>query len=87
MDEQDLIQNAREKIMEIEARARSNTHRLDTLEEWKSEAERKHDEYGQRITKTETNVDNLTKSMSALTKALWGIASAILVACVTFFIR
>ena len=87
MDEQDLIQKAREKIMEIEARARSNTHRLDTLEEWKSEAERKHDEYGQRITKTETNVDNLTKSMSALTKALWGIASAILVACVTFFIR
>ena len=87
MDEQDLIQNAREKIMEIEARARSNTHRLDTLEEWKSEAERKHDEYGQRITKTETNVDNLTKSMSALTKALWGIASAILVACITFFIR
>ena len=29
MDEQDLIQKAREKIMEIEARARSNTHRLD----------------------------------------------------------
>jgi len=87
MDEQDLIQKAREKIMEIEARARSNTHRLDGLEAWKDEAERKHDEYGQRITKTETNVDNLTKSMSALTKALWGIASAILVACVTFFIR
>ena len=74
-------------MKEIDARARSNTYRLDTLEEWKSEAERKHDEYGQRIAKTETNVDNLTKSMSALTKALWGIASAILVACVTFFIR
>ena len=52
MDEQDLIQKAREKIMEIEARARSNTHRLDGLEAWKDEAERKHDEYGQRITKT-----------------------------------
>lgn len=87
MDEQDMIQEAREKLKEIDARARSNTHRLDALEEWKSEAERKHDEYGQRITKTETNVDNLTKSMSALTKALWGIASAILVACITFFIR
>ena len=70
-------------LKEIDARARSNTHRLDTLEEWKSEAERKHDEYGQRITKTETNVDNLTKSMSALTKALWGIASAIIVAALT----
>ena len=43
MDEQDLIQKAREKIMEIEARARSNTHRLDGLEAWKDEAERKHD--------------------------------------------
>ena len=52
MDEQDMIQQAREKLKEIDARARSNTHRLDALEEWKSEAERKHDEYGQRITKT-----------------------------------
>ena len=75
------------RLTAVENRAQSNTHRLDALEEWKSEAERKHDEYGQRITKTESDVTHLTKSMSALTKALWGIASAILVACVTFFIR
>ena len=31
MDEQDMIQQAREKLKEIDARARSNTHRLDEL--------------------------------------------------------
>lgn len=44
----------------------------------------------ERITRTETNVDNLTRSLRGVTNALWGVAVSImglLVGFVLWFIK
>ena len=41
------------------------------------------DEHDREITANATDIKHLAKSMSALTKSLWGIASAIIVAALT----
>ena len=41
------------------------------------------DEHDKEITANTTDIKYLAKSMSALTKALWGIASAIIIAAMT----
>jgi hypothetical protein len=55
--------------------------------------EKGDDEFGnhaERITRTETNVDNLTRSLKGVTNALWGVAVSImgmLVGFVLWFIQ
>lgn len=41
------------------------------------------DEHDKEITANTIDIKHLAKSMSALTKALWGIASAIIIAALT----
>lgn len=41
------------------------------------------DEHDKEITANTTDIKHLAKSMSALTKSLWGIASAIIIAALT----
>ena len=43
-------------------------------------------EYGTDIAVLQTNMDNLTKSLSGLTKALWGMCGTIITALFGFFI-
>jgi hypothetical protein len=51
--------------------------RFDSIYERLEKGDDESREHGEKIIKVETNVDNLTKSLNGVTRALWGVASAI----------
>ena len=76
----------REKIIEVESSVKSSHHRID---DHKRRLDL-HDEQIGILGKTDerqaVQIDNVCKQMGGLTKAIWGFASSVFFALVSFFI-